>query len=115
MTAAVIFENVSKSYHTGAGQFQALLPIDLRLEAGEFVGLVGPSGSGKSTLLNLLSGIDHPSGGRVTIAGKTISDLSESDLAAFRAHTFGHVLRGSFPTVHQYCHRGAVAGYSLDR
>jgi putative ABC transport system ATP-binding protein len=63
MMTAVSLENVSKSYASGAGNFNALLPLDLTFKQGEFVGLVGPSGSGKSTLLNLLSGIDQPSSG----------------------------------------------------
>lgn len=93
MTATVNFLNVAKQYKTGAGLFNALLPLDLNFKAGEFVGLVGPSGSGKSTLLNLLSGIDHPSSGLVSIAGNRISDLSESDLADFRGAHIGIVFQ----------------------
>ena len=89
----VVFEDVGKCYDTGAGRFNALLPLDLTFRAGEFVGLVGPSGSGKSTLLNLLGGIDHPSSGRVTIAGTTISELSESELAEFRGNNIGIVFQ----------------------
>ncbi len=93
MPTVVALESVSKSYTTGAGRFDALLPLDLNLDAGEFVGLVGPSGSGKSTLLNLLSGIDHPSGGQVTVAGQTLYDLSESRLADFRGQNIGIVFQ----------------------
>ena len=93
MTTAVIFENVTRSYDTGAGLFEALLPLDVSFEAGEFVGLVGPSGSGKSTLLNLLSGIDHPSGGHVSVAGTAIGQLSESQLAEFRGKKIGIVFQ----------------------
>jgi putative ABC transport system ATP-binding protein len=89
----VEFEEVSKCYDTGAGQFNALLPLDLSFRAGEFVGLVGPSGSGKSTLLNLLGGIDHPSSGRVTIAGATLGELSESEMADFRGNNIGIVFQ----------------------
>jgi putative ABC transport system ATP-binding protein len=89
----VVFEDVGKCYDTGAGQFNALQPLDLTFRAGEFVGLVGPSGSGKSTLLNLLGGIDHPSSGRVTIAGATLSELSESALAEFRGNNIGIVFQ----------------------
>lgn len=90
---AVILENVSKGYETGAGRFNALSPLDLGLDAGEFVGLVGPSGSGKSTLLNLISGIDHPSVGQVSIAGEAIYRLSESRLADFRGQNIGIVFQ----------------------
>jgi len=93
MTTAVSLEDVSKSYETGAGRFDALLPLDLSFNAGELVGLVGPSGSGKSTLLNLLSGIDHPSGGVITVAGQTIGRLSESRLADFRGRNIGIVFQ----------------------
>lgn len=93
MQAAVSLEQVSKSYETGAGQFDALLPLDLSFEAGEYVGLVGPSGCGKSTLLNVLSGIDHPSGGQVTVSGQTLYNLSESRLAGFRGQNIGIVFQ----------------------
>jgi len=93
MPTTVALENVSKSYTTGAGRFDALLPLDLHFDAGEFVGLVGPSGSGKSTLLNLLSGIDHPSSGQVTVAGQALYDLSESHLADFRGRHIGIVFQ----------------------
>jgi putative ABC transport system ATP-binding protein len=89
----VVFEEVGKSYDTGAGRFDALLPLDLTFRAGEFVGLVGPSGSGKSTLLNLLGGIDHPSCGRVAIAGATLGELSESEMAEFRGNNIGIVFQ----------------------
>ena len=93
MPSTVALENVSKTYATGAGRFDALLPLDLNFDAGEFVGLVGPSGSGKSTLLNLLSGIDHPSSGHVSVAGQTLYDLSESRLADFRGRNIGIVFQ----------------------
>ena len=89
----VKFEDVGKCYDTGAGRFSALLPLDLSFRAGEFVGLVGPSGSGKSTLLNLLGGIDHPSSGQVTIAGATLGELSESEMADFRGNNIGIVFQ----------------------
>ena len=90
---AVKIEGASKSYDTGAGRFDALLPIDMDLAAGEFVGLVGPSGSGKSTLLNLISGIDHPSAGEISVAGQSIGALSESRLAGFRGKNIGIVFQ----------------------
>jgi putative ABC transport system ATP-binding protein len=93
MIATVEFSNVQKTYQTGAGLFNALLPINLQMHSGEFIGLVGPSGSGKSTLLNLLSGIDRPSDGVVNIAGRQISDFSESNLADFRGVNIGIVFQ----------------------
>ncbi len=93
MATAVSLQNVSKIYHTGAGRFDALRPLDLGFVAGEFVAVTGPSGSGKSTLLNLISGIDHPSGGAVNVAGLDIYSLSESKLASFRGRNIGFVFQ----------------------
>jgi len=61
--------------------------------AGDFVALMGPSGSGKSTLLNLIAGIDKPSGGSLSVAGRDIAALPESDLADWRAHNVGFIFQ----------------------
>jgi putative ABC transport system ATP-binding protein len=79
-------DRVTKSYQGGAPP--ALAEVDLSVAAGEVLAVMGPSGSGKSTLLNLIAGLDRPSQGRVTVAGRRIDNLSESALARFRA---GHV------------------------
>lgn len=71
----------------------ALCGIDLSIEPGEFVAVVGRSGSGKSTLLNLLAGIDRPSAGKIHIAGTAVHDLRESRLAAWRGRTIGLVFQ----------------------
>jgi putative ABC transport system ATP-binding protein len=93
MNTAVRLHNASKTYLTGAGRFDALLPLDLGFEPGEFVGLVGPSGSGKSTLLNLLSGVDLPTSGEVIVSGERLDRLSESALARFRGRHIGIVFQ----------------------
>lgn len=84
---------VSKTYETGAGRFDALRELSLEMANGEFVGLIGPSGSGKSTLLNLISGIDHPSSGDIRVHGERLGSLSETKLAGFRGEKIGFVFQ----------------------
>jgi putative ABC transport system ATP-binding protein len=85
--------NLTKVYETPAGSFAALHNITLHIHAGAFVALVGKSGSGKSTLLNMIGGIDHPSAGSVTVAGKCIQELGENKLACWRGATVGFVFQ----------------------
>lgn len=91
--AAICLENVVKTYVNAAGSFTALKGIDLDIEYGQFVSLVGKSGSGKSTLLNMLTGIDHPTSGCVTIGGEDIYSLSESKRALWRGRNVGIVFQ----------------------
>jgi putative ABC transport system ATP-binding protein len=84
---------ISKSYDTPAGSFQALRDIDLEIQAGELVAIVGKSGSGKSTLLNLISGIDRPTSGDVIVAGTALHASSETALARWRGATVGIVFQ----------------------
>jgi putative ABC transport system ATP-binding protein len=85
--------DVSRIYRRGADEVHALEHVSLHIERGRFVALMGPSGSGKSTLLNLLAGLDRPSGGAVEVAGVRLNDLSEDELAAFRARHVGFVFQ----------------------
>jgi putative ABC transport system ATP-binding protein len=89
----ISLHQVSKTYETPAGKFAALKGIDLNIEAGQFVGIVGKSGSGKSTLLNMVAGIDRPSAGSVAVAGTEIHDLSENKLAFWRGRNVGFVFQ----------------------
>jgi putative ABC transport system ATP-binding protein len=84
---------VVKTYVNAAGSFPALKGIDLEIRYGEFVSLVGKSGSGKSTLLNMLTGIDYPTSGRVTVGGQEIYRLSESQRALWRGKNVGIVFQ----------------------
>ena len=89
----ISLHQVSKKYETPAGAFVALREVDVRISAGEFVGVVGKSGSGKSTLLNMIAGIDRPSSGTVTVANTTIDTLPENKLAAWRGRNVGFVFQ----------------------
>jgi putative ABC transport system ATP-binding protein len=85
--------SVSRIYRRGADEVHALERVTLHIPAARFVALMGPSGSGKSTLLNILAGLDRPSDGDVVVAGQRLNDLSEDELAAFRAHHVGFVFQ----------------------
>jgi len=85
--------NVSRVYHRGADEIHALESVNLHVSKGRFVALMGPSGSGKSTLLNVLAGLDRPNSGEVIVGGRRLNDLSEDQLAEFRAHTVGFVFQ----------------------
>lgn len=82
-------ENLTKSYGKGEGKVDAIKNINLSINKGEFVAIVGPSGSGKSTLLHLLGGVDKPTSGKVYINDVDIYNLKEKDLSIFRRRNVG--------------------------
>lgn len=84
---------VSRTYRLGTRRIHALDTVDLTVEIGEFVAVVGPSGSGKSTLLHVIGGIDRPDSGRVIVAGTEISKLGENGLARWRRRAVGIVFQ----------------------
>ncbi|SMP63941.1 putative ABC transport system ATP-binding protein [Neorhodopirellula lusitana] len=91
--ALVKLRGVSKQFRKGDETITPLDNIDLDVQAGEFVSLMGPSGTGKSTLLNLVSGIDQPDSGTITVAGTQLSGLSRSKLADWRAANLGYIFQ----------------------
>jgi putative ABC transport system ATP-binding protein len=84
---------VTKVYRRDSIRIPVLERLDLDVEAGEFLALMGPSGSGKSTILNLISGIDTPTSGRVIVAGIDLAGLSDSELASFRSRHIGFIFQ----------------------
>jgi len=84
---------VVKTFQNTAGTFTALQAIDLQVNSGEFVAVVGKSGSGKSTLLNMIAGIDRPTSGEVIINGSSIHLLSEGQVATWRGLNLGLVFQ----------------------
>jgi putative ABC transport system ATP-binding protein len=84
---------VTKSYQTDAGPFLALKDIDLHVEAGEFVAIVGKSGSGKTTLINMITGLDRPTDGEILVGGAAVQKLGENQLAAWRGRTIGVIFQ----------------------
>lgn len=94
MTNPIVqIRGVSKSYRRDSNNVPVLNNITLDVPAGEFMGLMGPSGSGKTTLLNLIAGIDRPDSGQVNVAGTDVAQLSESQLAKWRATHIGFVFQ----------------------
>ena len=86
-------KNLKKYYGSGDTQVKALDGVNLSVEDGEFVAIVGTSGSGKSTLLHMLGGLDRPTGGTVTVAGKNIFSLKDEALTIFRRRKIGFVFQ----------------------
>lgn len=86
-------ENLCKSYGSDKVRVDALKNINLSIEEGEFVAVVGASGSGKSTLLHLLGGLDRPTSGKVIIGGTDIYSINEKDLAIFRRRNVGFIFQ----------------------
>ncbi len=91
--AMVEMRGVRRTYKSGEHILHALDGIDLSIEAGKFVVILGQSGAGKSTLLNLLGGLDSPTEGTISVNGQDISTLSENELADYRASTVGFVFQ----------------------
>jgi len=92
--AAIIdLRNVSKNYKTAVGDYPALKAIDLCIEAGEFVSIIGKSGSGKSTLLNMITGIDRPTQGEVYVNGTAVHEMGENRMARWRGKNLGIVFQ----------------------
>ncbi len=89
----ISFSNVQRVFKVGDQEVAALRDINLELAAGEYVSIMGPSGSGKSTLLHLLGGLDVPSDGEVTLAGKRLAKLSDEALTIIRRREIGFIFQ----------------------
>ena len=86
-------KDLRKTYGAGEAEVHALDGVDLAVEKGEFVAVVGTSGSGKSTLLHMLGGLDRPTSGTVTVDGKELSTLKDEELTIFRRRKIGFVFQ----------------------
>jgi putative ABC transport system ATP-binding protein len=86
-------KGVDKVFRRGSEEIHVLAKLDLEIPQGDFLALMGPSGSGKSTLLNLIGGLDRPSSGTVEIGGDRVDELSDRELAAWRARHIGLVFQ----------------------
>ncbi len=86
-------KNIRKSFGEGSSHVEVLKDINLSVEEGEFVVLLGPSGSGKSTLLNIIGGIDKADSGEIKIRDKRMSDMDEKSLTAYRRDHLGYIFQ----------------------
>ena len=88
-------KGIKKVYTTrfGNNKVEALRNVNFQVEKGEYVAIMGESGSGKTTLLNILAALDRPTGGSVLLSGRNLSDIKESDMAAFRRDELGFVFQ----------------------
>jgi len=100
----VKIEDVTRMYHTGKVDTQALRGVNLTIEQSEFTALVGPSGSGKTTLLQIIGCLDQPTSGRVLINGKDVSKLNRNQRADIRRGTIGFIFQffALIPTLSAY-------------
>ncbi len=89
----IAIESLTKVYKRGVEELVVLKDLDLDVPQGEYLALMGPSGSGKSTLLNLIAGIDTPTRGRILVAGTDIAQLSQTNLARWRAENVGFIFQ----------------------
>jgi putative ABC transport system ATP-binding protein len=93
ITAIIELIGIEKAYPVGDGEVSVLKGINLNVEKGEFIALMGPSGSGKSTLMNIVGCLDRPTRGRFILLGKDISETSDDELARIRREELGFIFQ----------------------
>ncbi|HUL62022.1 MAG TPA: ABC transporter ATP-binding protein [Methanocella sp.] len=93
MTSVVKMTDVRKSYLMGKSLLEVLRGIDIDIDRGEFVSIMGPSGSGKSTLMNLIGLLDRPTSGEIAVNGQKISELNDVELSALRGKEIGFIFQ----------------------
>ena len=96
MSTVVEMLNVTKTFGEGSSIVKALDGVDIRIEKGEFVAIVGASGSGKSTMMNLIGCLDRPTSGLVKVAGEDLSELNDKKLTSLRNYAIGFVFQSFF-------------------
>jgi len=98
--AIVTIENMSKVYQLGSVELRVLCELNLSIEEGEYVAIMGPSGSGKSTLLNMIGCLDRPTSGNYFLGGQNVSELEDTELSSIRGAHIGFVFQ-SFNLINQ--------------
>jgi putative ABC transport system ATP-binding protein len=93
ISKVIELKDIQKTYRIGDSEFAVLKGIDLQIEEGEFIALMGPSGSGKSTLLNIVGCLDRPTSGRFLLLGQDISLTSDDELARLRREELGFIFQ----------------------
>lgn len=93
ISKVIELKDIQKTYRIGESEFAILKGIDLQIEAGEFIALMGPSGSGKSTLMNIVGCLDRPSSGRFILLGQDIGLTSDDELARIRRDELGFIFQ----------------------
>lgn len=93
MAPIIEVKNLIKKYRVGSEIINALNGVDLQIEKGEFLAIVGTSGSGKSTLLNMMSGLERPTKGEILLNGTSINKVKEKDMATFRSKHMGFIFQ----------------------
>ncbi len=96
MSEVFIMEGICKSYYTGYEELKVLKHVNLEVNKGEFISILGPSGSGKSTLMNIIGCLDTPTSGKYTLSGVDISKMDEIELAKIRNKEIGFVFQSFF-------------------
>lgn len=92
-SSKIVLQDITKVYHMGTQEVHALRGVDLTIEDGAYLAIMGPSGSGKSTLMNIIGCLDIPSGGRYILNGEDVSDLSDDQQARIRNRQIGFVFQ----------------------
>ena len=93
MSSVISLKNITKTYVTGPVTYQALKGIDIEINKGDFVAIVGPSGSGKSTIMNIIGALDTPTSGDYLLRNKNISKYDEDDLSVIRNQEIGFIFQ----------------------
>ena len=93
ISSLIELKDIQKTYRIGDSEYPVLKGIDLKIESGEFIALMGPSGSGKSTLLNIVGCLDRPTSGHFKLLGQDISQTSDDELARLRREELGFIFQ----------------------
>ena len=93
ISSLIELKDIQKTYRIGDSEYPVLKGIDLKIESGEFIALMGPSGSGKSTLLNIVGCLDRPTSGHFNLLGQDVSRTSDDELARLRREDLGFIFQ----------------------